>query len=111
LQFPRSPPVVPIQERDNLTFTFRNASVERRSLTAIFLTQQPHMWLEFFHDFRRAVRRAIIHYDDFPVRRWKILLQHAHDRLLDEALVVVRIDQYAGQTLPQVAAPRKTSIA
>src|SRR6266851_2317047 len=104
------PPVVAIQKCDNLALAFRNARIKRRGLPAILFAQQSHTRLKFFHDFRRAIRRAIVHNDDFTIRRRKILLQHAHDRLLDEALVVIRINQYAGKTLCQIAAPQKSAI-
>src|SRR5258708_21675582 len=104
------PAVVAIQKGDKPAVEFRNARMKRRGLPAILFAQQSHTRLKFFHDFRRAIRRAIVHNDDFTIRRRKILLQHAHDRLLDEALVVIRINQYAGKTLCQIAAPQKSSI-
>src|SRR5260370_33959362 len=84
--------------------------MDRGAWPAVFLPQQPHAWLEFLHDFRRAIRRAIVHNDDFTLRRRKVLLQHAHDRLLDQALVVVRVNQYADKTSRQISAPRESFI-
>ena len=46
-------------------------------------------------DFRRAIIRSVIHHQNFPLRRRKILFQHAHNRLFYEAFVIVRVDQYA----------------
>src|SRR6266478_5848572 len=105
------PPVVAVQERDDFSPAFWNARIECRGLPPILLAQQPHARLEPLHDFRRAIRRAVVHNDDFTFRRRKILLQHAHDRLLNEAFVVICVDQYADKTSWQFAAPGKISIA
>ena len=96
------PPIIAVQERNNFPIAFRDALIERRCLPAIFLAQQPHAGLEFLHDFRRAIRRAVIDDNNLTLRRRKILLQDAHDRLFDEALVVVGVNQYADKTSRQL---------
>src|SRR6266704_2266226 len=95
VQLRRRPPIVAIQECNDLPCTLRNSRVERRCLAAVLLAQQPHVRLKFPHDLRSAVRRAIVNNYDFALGGRKVLLQYADDRLLDEAFVVVRIDENA----------------
>src|ERR1035437_3379840 len=51
------------------------------------------------HKFRSAVGRAVVHNDNLHVRHGHVLLEHAGDSLLDETLVVVRVDQNANEWL------------
>src|SRR6266705_5094005 len=95
VQLRRRPPIVAIQECNDLPCTLRNSRVERRRLPTVLLAQQPHVRLKFPHDLRSAVRRAIVNNYDFPLGGRKVLLEYAHDGLLDEAFVVVRIDENA----------------
>jgi len=53
--------------------------------------------MEFADDAGSAVRGPVIHHDHFHLRGGHVLLEHAHDRLLNEAFVVVRVDQYADE--------------
>jgi len=62
--------------------------------------------LEFLHDFRGAIRRTIIHTMISRSAAGKSA-QRAHDRLLDEALVVICVDQYVTNFLP-FTAPEKS---
>src|SRR6266567_4819908 len=103
-----SPPIVAIQESDNLALTLRDTRVERRRLSAILLTQQTYVRLEFLNNFRCAVRRAVVHNNDFAVGSRKIMLQHAHNRLLNESLVVISVDQNAGKYLRQASSSKFT---
>ena len=79
----------------HLAAAFRNSRVECRCLPAIFFCNQPHLRRISPHNFRGAIRRAIIHDNYFALRRREILLEHAVDRGLNEPLVVVRIDENA----------------
>src|ERR1700722_10313928 len=92
-QFLRCPPVVAVEEGNNLAARFRNSKIERRSLATIRFAQQAHPTLELANDFWRTIGRAIVNHQDFRIIRRKILFQHTHERFLDEALVVVSIDQ------------------
>src|SRR6266446_664872 len=104
-ELPPHPPVVAIQKCDNLAFAFRNTGIKGRGLSAILFTQQPHARLEFLHDFRCAIRRTVIDDNDFALGLRKVLLQHTNHRLLDEALVVVRVNENADKTSRQSTAP------
>src|SRR5206468_657626 len=93
------PPIVTVQKRHDLATALRNAHIESGSLTAVRLTYHSQPRLEFAYDFWRAISRSVIHHDNFPVRRGKILLQHAYNRLLNEPLVVIGVDQDADEGL------------
>jgi len=66
--------------------------------------------LEFLHHFRRVIREHH-HNDDLAIRFRKILFQHAHDRLLDEALRGYTYRSAPLTKLCQIATPGKISIA
>src|SRR6202040_4137450 len=96
-QLLRSPPVIPIEESDYFAMAVGNSMVESGSLTAIGFAKNTDLGGELGKNFRRAVRGAVVHHQNFPLGRGEILRQHALNRFLDEALVVVRIDQYADE--------------
>ena len=54
-QFIARPPVVAVQERNDLALGFGNPGVEGGRLPAIRLADQPQARLEFADDIRRAV--------------------------------------------------------
>ena len=92
-QFLLRPPIVAVKKCDDRATQFWNRSVEGRSLAAIFFSDVADPRQKFLDDRRRAVRRAVVHHHDFHFFAREILFQHAHDGLLDIALVVVGIDQ------------------
>src|SRR5579859_977022 len=96
-ELPPFPPIVPIEERYNLSAAFRNGCIERRSLPSIGFGDESHLRLKLVNDFPRAVRRAVVHHDNFAVNSGEILFERAEDGLLDELLVVIRVNQYADQ--------------
>src|SRR5579862_1069000 len=98
-QFSFLEPVVAIEKRDNIPAQFRESCIEGRRLPAVLLAQQSHPRRKFADDFRRSIRRTVIHHHNLVIRGRKILLDRAHHRLLDIALVVVRIDQYGQDRL------------
>jgi len=76
------------------------------------------VWHKLTNNFRCTVGRAIVDHKDFPFVRGKILLQNADDRLLNEAFVIIGVDQYtyerSGQSLPskqnlKILATRQTT--
>src|SRR5260370_10783865 len=91
------PPIVPVQNRYDFPARLREPRVKRRRLPAIFLPHMFHARRKFFDDRRRLVRRPVIHHHNFQLRRRQPLLQHAHQRLLDVFLVVVRVHQRGNQ--------------
>src|SRR6202790_1453070 len=91
-QFPRRPPVVAIQKCHDLPAALRYSLIKRRSLSALRFPQRTHTAPEPLHDLRCAINRSIIDDNDLTVSLRKILLQHAHNRLLNKSFVVVGID-------------------
>jgi hypothetical protein len=91
-EFLRRPPVIAIQESHDFALCLWNAGVERRRLAAIGLAQQAHARREPLHDAGSTITRPIIHHQDFCFRWREILLKNTGDGLLDESLVIVRID-------------------
>ena len=49
--------------------------------------------LEAADDVRRAIRRAIVHHEDFDGVHGHVLCEDTGDSALDEALVIVRVDE------------------
>src|SRR5690349_17914036 len=96
------PPIVAVEEGEDFAAAFRNAGVEGGRLAAVFLAQQPHEGFKLSHDFRGAVRGAVVYYKDLAVGGGEILLEHADNRFFDEALVVIRVNQYADKRFSQV---------
>ncbi len=72
---------------------FGDGGVECGGLAAVCFSKQTHARRELANDFGSAVGRAIVHYKDFSFRGGKILIENAHDGLLDEALVVIGVNE------------------
>ncbi len=53
------------------------------------------MWRKSSHNFRGAIRRTVIDYKYFAFGDREVLRDDAVDRLLDQTLVIVRVDEYA----------------
>src|SRR5215469_10282751 len=104
-QLAPGPPIVAVQERNNLSAALRNSCVKRRCLPAVRFAQQAHLGLKLLYYFWRTVGRTIVHHENLPFGRWKVLFQHAYDRLLDKPLVVVGVDQYADKRHCQATTP------
>jgi hypothetical protein len=80
------PPIVSIEEGNDAAVQLRQSCVIRRHLAAIREPYVANRWKKFLDKGRSAVRRAVIHHNDFHFSAREILLQHAHDRLLDVLL-------------------------
>jgi hypothetical protein len=91
-QFAWRPPVVPIQERNDLSPRFRDPSVESGSLSPIGFAQQAHTGLEPPDKLGGVVGRAVVHDENLRFRRWKTLVANATNRFLDKRLVIVGVN-------------------
>ena len=90
-----SPPVVAIEECNDLALALRNRKIEGAGLTAVLFAKDAEALLEFAENFGSLVRGAVIHHEDFDISHGEILFEDADNCLLDEFLVVVRVNQNA----------------
>src|SRR5262249_7489667 len=93
----RRPPIVAVQEGDDFASALRDAMIKSRSLTTIGFAKYPDLGSESTQNLWGTVGRTIVHNEDFTLGNGKILCQGACDRLFDEALMVIRINQYADE--------------
>src|SRR5207248_10331988 len=87
------PPVVAIQESDDLALSLRDSGVKCRRLAAVGFPNQAQAWLELPYDLGSPIGRAVVHDQDLHLAGGKVLLQYTKYPALDKALVVVRINQ------------------
>jgi len=90
-----SPPVIAIEECNDLALALRNREIEGAGLTAVLFPKDAEAWFESAENFGSLVRGAVIHREDFDITHEEILFEDADNRLLDEFLVVVRVNQNA----------------
>jgi hypothetical protein len=89
------PPVVAIQEGDNLSAAFGNTHIECRGLSPVRLTQNTNLGSKASQDLRSAIGGPVVYNKNFAVGGGKILLQHAANCLFDEEFVIVCVDDYS----------------
>src|SRR2546426_10140229 len=92
-QLLRQPHVVRVQQRDDFATRVFESKIKRGSLPAIRLLQITNGISEFSQARRRVVGRTVVHHQNLPLLRRKILRQDTRDRFLYVLPVVVAIDQ------------------
>ena len=88
----RRPPIVAVQEGDNFPLALGIPALNAEAWPPFGFANQAHARLKSANDFRRAVRRTIVHDEDFNVVHRHVLFEDAGDGALNEALVIVRVD-------------------
>jgi hypothetical protein len=94
-EFPLRPPIVAVEKDNDIAAAFRNASIECGGLAAVLFADQADTRFELTNDFRSAVRRTIVHHNDLETVRRIVLIEHAAQGLVDEALMIVGVNKDA----------------
>lgn len=89
------PPIVAIESADDFAAALRDAMVECGSLARVGLSKNANMRREPGKNFRSAVGGPVIDDENFAVACGIILRQGARDGFVDEALVIVGVNQDA----------------
>ena len=93
-QFVSSPPIIAIEEGNQLSFALWDRKIEGTGLASVLLSEGADTWLEFAKNFESFVGRAIIHHQDFGVSHREILFDNAHNRLFDKLFMIVSVNQH-----------------
>ena len=89
------PPIIAIEHRYDFALALRECMIKSGCLATIGFAKDANVGREFGKDFRCAIGGTVIDYKNFAIIGGKILRQDASDRLFDEALVVIGVNQYA----------------
>ena len=98
-KFLRLPPIVGIEEGDDVSFAVGDGVIEGAGLAAVGLAEDLDLRGKLGEDFRGAVGGTVVDNDNFAEIGWIILGEDAVQGLFDETFVIVSVDENANERL------------